>query len=278
MSFLKAMSACALTVLLSAPAGAELIWHWEDRFTATEKAKLTAWVEETAAAVEDFVMPYPFDVHIHFHRSSSSRPVPWANTIRSRRQGVNFHVNPQTSRRTLRADWTAYHELSHLLIPYLGRSHSWFAEGFASYMQYQVMHSLGVLSEEEMESKYRERIERAKRRYDMEEMPFVKAAPMLRQRRQYPTMYWGGAVYFLRVDQNLNEVGTSVPEVIREYVACCRVNRLRRLDDLVAELDRISGSDAFSRELEYVRTRPGFPDNSEIWTDEGSSSSPPSGW
>lgn len=248
-------------------ARAELIWHWEDRFSAAEREKLTAWIEQTAAAVEDFIVPFPFDVHIHFHESSSSRPVPWANTIRSRRQGVNFHVNPSASPEKLRADWTAYHELSHLLIPYVGRSHSWFAEGFASYMQYQVMKSAGVISEREMESKYRSRIDRAERRYDMEEMPFVEAAPMLRAKRQYPTMYWGGAVYFLRVDQALAERGTSVPDVIREYVVCCRTNRTRGLDRLVAEFDRISGTDAFSRELTDVRTRPGFPDNSRIWTE-----------
>ena len=264
------LALCVLLMVSPArPVGAELIWHWEDSFSEAERDKLMAWVEETAAAVEDFVTPYPFDVHIHFHRTSSSRTVPWANTIRSRRQGVNLHVNPNASANELRADWTAYHELSHLLIPYLGRSHSWFAEGFASYMQYQVMRSSGVLSEEEMQRRYQERIARAERRYDMEDMPFVEAAPMLRQKRQYPTMYWGGAVYFLRVDQKLKAHGTSIPEVIREYVECCRTNRNSDLDFVVGEFDELAGIDAFTEELQYVRTRPGFPDGSDVWTDDG---------
>ena len=253
--------------MISGAANAELVWHWEDRFSPAEKRKLKAWIEETVAAVEDFVTPFPFDVHINFHRTSSSRPVPWANTIRSRRQGVNFHVNPRFSAEELREDWTAYHELSHLLLPYLGRRHSWFAEGFASFMQYQVMHSAGVLNERQMERRYQERIGRAERRYDMSDMPFVQAAPMLRAKRQYPTMYWGGAVYFLRVDQALKDSGTSIPEVVREFVACCRTDRLSRLDTLTAELDKLAGSDAFSKELMYVRTQPGFPDDSEVWTD-----------
>ena len=248
-------------------AQAELVWHWEDQFSAAEKRKLKAWVEETVAAVEEFVTPFPFDIHINFHRTSSSRPVPWANTIRSRRQGVNFHVNPRFSAEDLRKDWTAYHEVSHLLLPYLGRRHSWFAEGFASFMQYQVMHSAGVLSEQQMAWRYQERIGRAERRYDMRDMPFVEAAPMLRAKRQYPTMYWGGAVYFLRVDQALKEKGTSIPDVVREFVACCRTNRERELDRLTAELDRLAGSDAFTKELMYVRTQPGFPDDSDVWGD-----------
>ena len=248
-------------------AHAELVWHWEDQFSASEKRKLQTWIEETVTAVEEFVTPYPFDIHINFHRTSSSRPVRWANTVRSRRQGVNFHVNPRFSAQELREDWTAYHELSHLLLPYLGRRHSWFAEGFASFMQYQVMHSSGVLSARQMERRYQERIERAERRYDMSDMPFVEAAPMLRAKRQYPTMYWGGAVYFLRVNQELKENGTSIPEVVREFVHCCRTDRMRRLDRLTAELDRLADTEAFSRELMYVRTRPGFPDDSNVWTD-----------
>ena len=248
-------------------AQAELVWHWEDQFSPAEKRKLQAWIEETVTAVEEFVTPFPFDIHINFHRSSSSSPVPWANTIRSRRQGVNFHVNPRFSAAELRKDWTAYHELSHLLLPYLGRRHSWFAEGFASFMQYQVMHSSGVLSARQMERRYQERIGRAERRYDMRDMPFVEAAPMLRAKRQYPTMYWGGAVYFLRVDQALKENGTSIPDVVREFVACCRTDRERRLDRLTAELDRLAGSDTFTQQLMYVRTQPGFPDDTEVWAD-----------
>ena len=255
----------ALCSLATAPAAqADLVWHWEDRFNAAEKKKLTEWITETAAGVEELAAPYPFDVHIHFYRTSSSKPVTWANTIRSRRQGVNFHVNPRFSAEELLADWTASHELSHLLIPYLGRRHSWFAEGFASYMQYQVMHTLGVITPEQMQARYRERIDRAERRYDMRDMPFVEAAPTLRARRQYPTMYWGGAVYFLRVDQELRERGHSVPAVIREFVKCCRT-RTRGLEALVAELDRLSGGSTFEEQLELMRTEAGFPDDSEVW-------------
>ena len=77
-------------------------------------------------------------------------------------------------------------------------------------------------------------------------------------------MYWGGAVYFLRVDQELRERGHSVPAVIREFVKCCRT-RTRGLEALVAELDRLSGGSTFEEQLEMMRTEPGFPDDSEVW-------------
>lgn len=216
--------------------------------------------------VEDFVAPYPFDIHITFHRSTRGRgPVPWANTVRSRRQGVNFHVDPRHSLKELKADWTAAHELSHLLIPYLGKRNAWFAEGFASYMQYQVMHSMGTITDQEMQTRYQEKIERAATRYDMDDMPFTEAAGELVARRDYPTMYWGGALYFLQVDTNLRRQSQSVPAVLREFLECCRM-RVDRMNALVSELDRLSGSELFSKQIETMRTSPGFPDESDIWS------------
>jgi len=36
--------------------------------------------------------------------------------------------------------------MSHLAIPYVGEKEVWFAEGFASFMQYQVMMEMGVMT------------------------------------------------------------------------------------------------------------------------------------
>ena len=77
-------------------AGAELRFVWADDFSSAERQRLTAWVDETAAAVESLVGAFPMDVRVHFHRRDGARqPVPWANTQRYRGQGVHFHVNPE---------------------------------------------------------------------------------------------------------------------------------------------------------------------------------------
>ena len=214
-------------------------------------------------SVERSIAPYPFDVHIHFYRTSAVAPVPWANTIRSRHQGVNVHVNPIYARADLLSDWTLYHELAHLFLPFLGRQQSWFAEGFASYMQYQLMHSAGVLSTDDMWARYREKIERAASRYDMPDRTFTEAARALRARRDYPTEYWGGAVYFLRVDAELRRRGSSVPELVSAFVACCRFEA-RSLEALIETLDRLAGASVFSRELVDFRRAVGFPAYSEL--------------
>ena len=263
--FSAVLSSAALFFAFSQSANAGIVWHWKDSFSASEKAKLQRWITETVGGVERTVAPFPFDVHINFHRARrGSSPVPWANTVRSRRQGVNFHVNPEHSLAAFRNDWTAPHELSHLLVPYIGRRHAWFAEGFASFMQYQVMQELEVVDAVEAHRRYRAKISRAKRRYDLHDLPFVDAAATLAARRQYPTMYWGGAVYFLQMDRQLSARGSSMLDVLQRYVDCCR-HRGHGLDGLIAELDDIAAAPVFSRRLDEWRAQPGFPDASIIW-------------
>ncbi len=241
-------------------AEADVKFQWRDSFSSEEQEKLSRWVRETVAGVEALVGPYPIDLHIHMHRADSARePVPWANTRRGSKQGVNFHVNPDFSIDAFRADWTAAHELSHLIIPYLGSAHAWFAEGFASYMQYQVMQTTGQLSAKEAGHRYLARLDKARGNYRFHDRAFASAAPKLREERKYPVMYWGGAAYFLQVDAALRERGgPTLQETLSNYLKCCRRNS-GGLDALVGELDALSGGEDFARQLEEFRTKPGFP-------------------
>jgi len=255
----RCLAALSLAILPLA-AHAELAWHWEDPFSTAEQARLTEWLSTVHESVERAVAPFPFDVHVHFHRADGARsPVPWANTRRSGQQGINVHVDPRYPRDDLLADWTAYHELAHLYLPYLGRRNSWFAEGYASFLQYPLMVAAGVMSEAEMQSAYSRKIRTVAVNYDLPDLTFIDAVPVLRARREYPTAYWGGAIYFLNVDAELRRDGKTVIDVLRQFVMCCRQGRYG-LDSLVEELDRIAEHDAFSRQLTEFRTRKGFPD------------------
>lgn len=240
------------------------IWHWQDRFDKAEQQKLKKWVNLTVEGIESLVGPYPFDLHIHFYRrSGAGEPVPWANTKRSEIQGVDFHVDPSYSLQSFLDDWTGPHEISHLIIPYVGRRYSWFAEGFASYMQYQVMQKMGILTAEDVKEKYRWHIERADRRYRFDDLPFASAARQLRARREYATMYWGGAVYFLQVDAALQKQHSSLIQVLTKYLKCCRDQDLN-LTQLVAELDRVSDSTIFADTLAIIKNKKGFPQHSGL--------------
>ena len=254
------LSVSPVAFAASSGEGSRLRFHWEDTFADSEQRKLRLWIEETHAALEALVGRLPFELHVHFHRRDGARePVPWAHTRRSHRQSVHFYVDPGFPPDALRRDWTAAHELSHLVLPYLGSEHIWFAEGFASYMQYQVMQSAGILSASEVEERYKRKIERAEHRYPYADQSFTQAAAALRAEGNYPILYWGGAMYFLQVDRALQlSSGKSLIEVLGEYLACCR-HRHSDLAQLVGELDQLASSDVFMQHLRKFQTEQGFP-------------------
>ncbi len=257
--FFQALS-CLFLAVFSAHSSAAIVWHWQDTFSTAEQAKLQSWVNETYKAVEDTVAPFPFDVHIYFHRrDGAEEPVPWAHTERiPNKQDVHFHVDTGFSKRRFLEDWTGAHEISHLLIPYLGRKNAWFAEGFASYLQYQVHYTMGIINETELAQMYLHRFKRARGKYNLNDVPFAYSGEELVRRYDYPTMYWGGAAYFFIVEQELKRKNTSLMAVLNKYVRCCR-NKNDSIDQLVARLDTLSGTNIFSYQLAQCREEKGFP-------------------
>lgn len=252
------------TILLSASLGLSfaeepgtvIVWHWEDEFSIEEQDMVREWLSRVSLATEETLGVYPFDLHFFIHRrNGSSEPVPWASTRRHSIQGVDFHIDPSYSLQAFLDDWTAPHEISHLSIPFLGNDQAWFAEGYASFLQYQVMQTLGIYSAGEVGALYAKKIERCRSAYDRDE-DFVTVARELRGRNRYPDMYWGGASYFMQIDQVLGEEdGQSFTGLIKEYLLCCRQED-KDLEGLISTWDHLLGKDIFSELLHRYRHAP----------------------
>jgi hypothetical protein len=235
---------------------ADIVWHWEDEFSVAERKKMKDWLIPVAQATQKTLGEYPFDMHFHLHRRDGAQePVPWANTWRYPYQSVHFHVDTRYSLEEFMKDWTAPHEMSHLALHYLGESKAWFAEGFASFMQAQVMRTLGVYDDSDVRKKYREKVDKAIPFMDSSEDP-ADLFRSLRKQHRYPAFYWGGATYFMQIHEKLKQGGRGgLPELVTQYVECCRAQS-RSLDHVINSWDRILGNEGCAELLEEYRRKP----------------------
>ncbi len=236
-------------------------WHWDDRFSEQEKSGLTAWIEQSMGGLGALFGEVPQTWHVHFLRHPASEPVPWAETNKGRGPRVYFHVDTRHPWSAFRQDWTAPHELSHLLFPYLGEDSRWFAEGIASYLQYQVMYANGVLSWKQAIARYADRFRSARSDTNSGDLSIVEQGE---RGGGYVRLYWGGAAYFLHADRALFlGKGKRLNDIIRLYMACCYEPFGVDARGMIREFDRLSESRIFSDAYAQTVAAPGFPDTDE---------------
>lgn len=238
---------------------APLHFEWRGAFSDAEQQRLRHWVTTTYAGVADLVGPLSIPIRVEVHRqANASEPVPWAQTLRRRPQGIRLYVDPTFDDAALLDDWTVAHELSHLILPCLGRSEAWFSEGFASFMQFRVLEAMGRIDDGHAQQLIDRRIDRARADPLIASTPFAHAGSKLRGAGRYPTLYWGGAAYIAQIDAGLRARDQSLDDVLRRYLACCRED-FASIESLTAVLDELSDTTLFTQTLRQARHRPGLP-------------------
>ena len=231
-------------------------WHWENRFDREEVAMVKSWLTQVYQHSQNTLGGYPFQIHFYIHRSESgNEPVPWANTTRGDIQGVHFHINPEFGLQEFLSDWPAPHEISHLSIPFVGKENSWFSEGYATYMQVQILQNQGVYSVRDANEKYLSRFAKCKKEYDGN-ASMTETVERLKKSWNYPAIYWGGASFFWKLNRDLlAQKGISLLDVMKEYEGCCRVDESTP-KDICEVFDQISHSSTATNLLIQYRDKP----------------------
>jgi len=173
--------------------------------------------------------------------------VPFARILRRGGSAAQFFVNQLAPLESYLTDWTATHEFSHLLLPYVHQSDAWLSEGIASYYQNVLRARAGTLTEETAWRKLHEGFARGRRddyRDTLAESVHYRGPNMIMR------MYWSGAAIALLADVELRERsgGTqSLDTVLEQLQRCCLPSsRTWSAMELFDTLDELAGGNVFN--------------------------------
>jgi len=226
---------------------------WRGDFTPEQQTKLEIWLNAAgeAIALVHGELPRPV-IRIAMQPYPASTAVPFARVLRQDPQGVLFYINPDRPLEEFISDWTAYHELAHLFIPYPGMPDIWFSEGLASYYQNIVQYRAGLLTEAQARQKLLDGFERGRLESQHAALTLTQLSEEMRERHAYMRVYWSGALYFLEADLALRDATrsdqqfNSLDAVLHEYGNCCvRTTGRRTGRQIAAEFDRIARTSLF---------------------------------
>ena len=236
--------------------------HGLSAFQPEQRRMLSQWLTKGVNATRATLGVYPQTLELYVYPKKSKQPVPWAHTRRDALESAHFYVDTRFPLSKFINDWTIYHELSHLALPYMGSEYSWFAEGFASFMQYQIMAEIGVL-EGTLQERYQKKIAPHLKWFNSD-LSAASIAKRLLSKRNYPAGYWGGAWFFIMADQELRRKhGVSLNRLIEQYQICCRLQD-NTVQDVLKSFDTLIDDTLFTdllRRFENDAARTLYPDS-----------------
>lgn len=188
-------------------------------------------------------------------------PVPFGRLTRRGEDKIELYVNADRPIEDFYGDWTATHEFSHLMLPYVGDRYRWISEGFASYYQNVLMARAGQYSAELAWQKLYAGLERG--RASRPDLTLNEAA-VAGVRRARMKIYWSGAAIALLADVELRERSggrQSLDTALDELERCCLPStRTWSGPELFARLDALVDRDVFVPLYKRYANQSGFPD------------------
>ncbi|PKH57024.1 hypothetical protein CXF83_14445 [Shewanella sp. Choline-02u-19] len=222
--------------------------------------KMKHWLENGVKVVELTLGPMPADrLNVELVKKSfASEPVPFAQVIRGDPNKVKLQVNPTWPLQNFVDDWTLYHELSHLYLPYLNYSAFWLNEGFATYMQNVSMLNGGVIDKKAFMQKVLAGLERGRKNTLLRPGKLSDVSADMWRQHAYMRVYWTGTAFFVEVDLLLMQQGSSLAAVVGKYSQCCLAQESTG-EALMQQLDAIADTRLFYQTYRRYIDRQDFP-------------------
>ncbi|MEQ8206074.1 MAG: hypothetical protein RIA65_07860 [Woeseia sp.] len=241
-----------------------------------ENNELLRWVTAAATDVSlaygRFPNPSPQVLVIPVAENSrrGGGAVPYGRVVRDGGESVELYVDPAQPLTAFLNDWTATHEFSHLMLPYVNRNHRWISEGFAQYYQNVLLARSGTYNAQHAWQKLYEGYTRG--RLSRPELSPNDAAEG-GKRDANMKVYWSGAALALMADVALREQSNgeqTLDSVLQQLQTCCLPSdRVWSGPELFATLDDLSGRTVFMPLYRRYADAAGFPDTSPIFAELG---------
>jgi hypothetical protein len=236
----------------------------DDSGLKNQQTLLHAWIDRSAHIVADYYGQFPAPLVIIKLRGMDGSGVNGGRTTNDSGLMIQMRVGRETTAETLAADWVLVHEMVHLALPEVGRSHDWLAEGLATYVEGVARAQYGNRAIADVWAEDRNSMPQG--------LPRAGEGGM-DQSRSWGRTYWGGALYCLQADvaireQSANRVGlqTALRAILKETGG---YGFERNIEDVLRIGDAATGTHVMYELYQQNRATPQTPDLALLWTSLG---------
>jgi hypothetical protein len=241
--------------------GGTLCVDIDDAALSKQPALLRGWIERSARIVADYYGRFPAPVLVLKVQGMDGNGVGGGRTTNDSGLLIEVRVGHLATAATLAEDWVLVHEMVHLALPEIGRSHNWLAEGLAVYVE-------GIARAQSGNRDIADVWAEARHSMPMG-LPHEGEGGM-DETHTWGRTYWGGALYCLQAEiaireQTANRVGlqTALRAILQEtggYAFERNIIEVLRIGDLA------TGTHVLYDLYSQTRAKPLKPDLDLLWT------------
>jgi len=235
--------------------------------TDDQNEKFRMWIKESVLAVASVFGSFPQSqpqvlvIPVGRRREATLG----AQVIRGGGMAVILMVDENRPLEEFTSDWTATHEFSHMLFPYISSRDRWLSEGLASYYQNVLRARNGRLTETQAWQKLYEGFRRGEKGTHGGSLAQATRDGW----RSTMRVYWSGAALMLQADMQLRETSggrQSLDTALQSLSYCCMKNgRTWRAKEMFAKLDELTSTKIFSALYDQHVHAESFPDMRSTW-------------
>ena len=234
-----------------------------DGSPAVEPDFVRQWLTRAAGAVTTLYGRFPVSQAqlVVVPSARGNEPVPWAYVLRGGSPAAHFFINQRRPLAEFLTDWTAVHELSHMLLPYIRPEDAWLSEGTASYYQNVLRARAGMIPVAEAWQKLHSGFRRGMK--SMPGLTLADATDRMFRDGAFMRVYWEGAAMMLLADQRLRSRtggAQSLDSALAQLRACCLSPETSwQARELFVKLDELTGTSVFGELYEAHVASTAFP-------------------